>query len=264
MKICPNAYYNFKKDNKAGYRLRKNAIQTEMLNIYHEHSGNPGYRMMRVYLARKGINLSSTTTLKYMQELKISSTLLRKKPVYKKGEIYKKYKDHLKQNFYAEKKNQKWCTDFTYVYIEDGKTRYNCSIIDLYDRSAVATLNSKRMDAELAINTLKTALERNGYPKDLLLHSDQGSQYTSRAFTEYCEEHSVIQSMSRAGCPYDNAPMERFYETFKTEFLNKHRFLSDEDLNKATNDYVYGFYNHVRPHSANNYMTPFEKRNHNI
>lgn len=66
---------------------------------------------------------------------------------------------------YAEKPNEKWCTDFTYIFMEDGRKRYNCSIIDLYDRTVVATLNSSHMDAELAVQTLKIGLERNHPPK---------------------------------------------------------------------------------------------------
>ena len=144
--------------------------------------------------------------------------------------------------------------------MEDGRKRYNCSIIDLYDRSVVATLNSSHIDAELAIQTLKTALEKNHHPQGLLLHSDQGSQYTSRAFTDYCKEAEVLQSMSTAGCPYGNSPMESFYGTFKAEFIRKHRFSTDEELNKATMEYVYVYYNHTRPHSSNGYKISFEKR----
>lgn len=260
MDIYPNAYYNYKKDKKAAYHSEKKRIQDKMLEIYHEYSGNPGYRMMRIYLQRTEIYLSKTTVLKYMQELKIRSTVTPKKPPYKKGECYKKFDNHLNREFQAESPNKKWCTDFTYIFFEDGRKRYNCSIVDLYDKSAVATKNSNHIDATLAIETLKLALERNGYPKDILLHSDQGSQYTSQAFTEYCEKHHVKQSMSKAGCPYDNAPMESFYGTFKAEFIHKHRFTSDEELDRSTNDYVYGYYNHIRPHSSNGYLTPFEKR----
>ena len=138
--------------------------------------------------------------------------------------------------------------------------RYNCSIIDLYDKSVLATLNSKRIDAELAIQTLQIALDRNPVKGKIILHSDQGSQYTSRAFTEFCEGKGIRQSMSKAGCPYDNSPMESFYGTFKSEFIRQNRFETDQELNERTLDYVYGYYNHIRPHSSNGYMTPFEKR----
>lgn len=195
-----------------------------------------------------------------MQELGIRSTVTPKKPTYKKGDCYKKFENYLNRKFHAEKPNEKWCTDFTYIFMGDGRKRYNCSIIDLYDRSVVATLNSSHMDAELAVQTLKIGLERNHHPPGLLLHSVQGPQYTSRTFTDFCKEAGILQSMSKRGCPYDNSPMESFYGTFKAEFIRKHRFSSDEELNKATKEYVYVYYNHTRPHSSNGYQTPFEKR----
>ena len=136
----------------------------------------------------------------------------------------------------------------------------NCSIIDLYDKSVLATLNSKRIDAELAIQPLQIALDRNPVKGKIILHSDQGSQYTPRAFTEFCMGNGIQQSMTKAGYPYDNSPMESFYGAFKSEFIRQNRFETDQELNESTLDYVYGYYNHIRPHSSNGYMTPFEKR----
>ena len=210
MGICPNAYYNYRKDRKAGYREQKELFKNKILQIYHEYSGNPGYWMIRVYLLRAKISLSNTTVLKYMQELGIRSTVTPKKPAYKKGDCYKKFENHLNREFRAEKPNEKWCTDFTYIFMEDGRKRYNCSIIDLFDRSVVATLNSSHIDAELAVQTLKAALERNHHPKNLMLHSDQGSQYTSRAFTDYCTEEGIQQSMSKGDAPMTTPQWKAF------------------------------------------------------
>ena len=175
--------------------------------------------MMVIFLRRRGISLSRTTVLKYMRELKLRSVVIPQKPRYRKGDCYKKFNNMLKQDFTAIRPNEKWCTDFTYLYLSDGAKRYNCSIIDLYDKSVLATLNSKRIDAELAIQTLQIALDRNPVKGKIILHSDQGSQYTSRAFTEFCEGKGIQQSTSKAGCLYDNSPMESFYGTFKSEFI---------------------------------------------
>lgn len=259
--MSPNAYYNHKKQRKKNDTEIKECQKKMIVEIYHEYEGNPGHRMIRIYLARRNINLSKTTILKYMRELKIRSVVLRKKPRYNKGECYKKFDNLLKQNFTADRKNKIWCTDFTYLYLADGSKRYNCSILDLYDKSIVATLNSNRIDADLAINTMKLTLSRNKITEGFILHSDQGSQYTSMAFTEFCKNNRITQSMSKAGCPYDNSCMESFYGTFKGEFVWKHQFETDEVLNKQTLDYIYGYYNHIRPHSSNGYLTPFEKRN---
>ena len=102
----------------------------------------------------------------------------------------------------AERKYcQKWCTDFTYLFLENHEVRYNCTIIDLHDRSVVASITDRHITSDLAIRTLKKALESQPVLKgELILHSDQGSQFTSKAFVEFCESVHVTQSMSKAGC----------------------------------------------------------------
>lgn len=138
--------------------------------------------------------------------------------------------------------------------------RYNCSIIDLYDCSVVATLNSDYINTELAKATLEKALTAENSAEGLILHSDQGCQFTSWDFIHYCKSKGICQSMSKAGCPYDNAPMERFYNTLKNELLYPNHFYDAASLDEAVNRYVYVWYNHVRPHSYNHWKTPFEAR----
>ncbi len=139
--------------------------------------------------------------------------------------------------------------------------RYNCTIIDLHDRSVVASITDRHITSELAIRTLQKALESQR-PADgsLILHSDQGSQYTSKAFIEFCGSVHVSQSMSKAGYPYDNAPMERYFNTLKNECTNLYEFRTQEELYQAVEEFAYATYNHVRPHSYNGYRTPFEAR----
>jgi Transposase and inactivated derivatives len=195
------------------------------------------------------------------KDLGLTSIVKRKKPGYTKGHAYKVFPNLLNQNFTTDKVNHIWCTDFTYLYLTNGKKRYNCSIIDLYDRSVVASLNGKEITSELAINALKKAIDAQSNLKEgLILHSDQGSQYTSKDFTDFCKSVNIQQSMSKAGCPYDNAPMERYYNTLKNELIYHHNYHTDEDLNEAVNDFAYIWYNHVRPHTFNGWLTPFEAR----
>lgn len=118
------------------------------------------------------------------------------------------------------------------------------------------------MTSGLAKETLETALSsQKERPKDLILHSDQGSQFASYDFTEYCLKNNIKQSMSKAGCPYDNAVMERFFRTMKFELINRFRFNNDKQLETAISEYVFGWYNQVRPHASNGYKTPNEIRN---
>ena len=178
------------------------------------HSGVDGYRRMRIYLQRQGIYLSAVTVHKYMnKELGLRSIVQRKPPKYHAGAQHVHFTNLLGQEFTAETINQKWLTDFTYLFLTGGDVRYNCTILDLYDRSVIASITDCRMTSELAIRTLEKALNsQRKISKELIPHSDQGSPYTSRAFTEFCAQRGITQSMSKAGCPYDNAPMERYFK----------------------------------------------------
>ena len=114
-----------------------------------------GYRSMKVYLGRKGVILSRITVHKYMnKELGLISIVRRKKPPYERGEAHKRFDNLINQNFTASGINQKWATDFTYLFLTGGDVRYNCTIIDLYDRSVVASITDRHITSVLAIRTL--------------------------------------------------------------------------------------------------------------
>ena len=262
MNIYPNAYYNYAKHRKDKYLKSKAEVKQKIEEIYHEHGGVDGYRTMRVYLKRKGYSLSPTTVHKYMNtELGLKSIVRPKKPDYRKGNAHKIFDNKIQQDFHADVINQKWCTDFTYLFLKNHEVRYNCSILDLHERSVIASITDRHMTSDLAIRTLRKALDSQPVIKGkLILHSDQGSQYTSKAFVEFCESENITQSMSRAGCPYDNAPMERYFNTMKNDFINQHEYRTEEELYAAVEEFAYITYNHVRPHSYNGYLTPFEAR----
>lgn len=136
--------------------------------------------MMRDYLENEnGIVQSALTIHHYMKELGLKSIVRRKKPAYKKGTPDKVFPNILNLEFNVKKPNFIWCTDFTYMPRPDGTTRYNCTILDLCGREVIATLNSNHIDTQLAIDTLEIALKHRKPPKGIILHSDQGSQYTS-------------------------------------------------------------------------------------
>jgi transposase InsO family protein len=238
-------------------------VKAAISNIYHKHNGVDGYRTMQVYLARQGYHISPLTVHKYMNvELQLFSISRKKKPAYETGTPHKVFENKLNQNFTSAEINRKWCTDFTYLFLTDGSKRYNCSIIDLHERCLIASITDKHITAELAKRTLQKAIDSQPGidTSKLILHSDQGSQYTSKEFTDYCASKEITQSMSKAGYPYDNAPMERYFNTLKNELINHHYYHSEEELYTSVEEFAYVHYNHVRPHSYNNYKTPFEAR----
>lgn len=258
--LSPNAYYNYLKGRKSNYHAQKVKTQRKMVEIYHDTNGTPGYRMMRDLLEQRNYKYSNPTIHKYMKELGLRSITRRKKPEYTKGKAHKVFPNLVKQNFVTKSKNKIWCTDFTYLFLDNGTVRYNCSIIDLFDRSVIASLNGEHITSALAIETLKIAIRRHKPKKGLILHSDQGTQFTSHEFNVFCEQAHIQQSMSRAGCPYDNAPMERYYNTLKSERINHFAYKTKDDLDTAVNEFAYVWYNHVRPHSYNKGKTPAQAR----
>jgi Transposase and inactivated derivatives len=262
LNLSPTGYYNYLNNRKAEYHLHKGKVLNEIKRIYHETGGILGHRSMRVFLSRIGIMLSKRTVHKYMNtELGLISISRRNRPRYKKSQPHERFPNLLNQNFTVLAKNRVWCSDFTYIKLTNGLFRYNCSIIDLFDRSAIATVTGKWITSDLAIKTLKKAILSQGInPSTLIFHTDQGVQYTSLDFTSFCKAHKITQSMNRAGCPCDNAPMERFFNTLKTELINRYHFRTDEELSTAINEFVYVWYNQVRPHSYNKYLTPMEAR----
>lgn len=214
--------------------------------------------MMKTLLEGRGINLSVQTVRKYMNtELGLKSVTRKAKYRYMKGsDAYCVFDNVLNQDFTAKAKYQRFCMDFTYLFLEDGKKRYNCTVIDLYNRAVVASVNSKKIDSNLAIAALSETLRKCPDPNGILVHSDRGSQFTSKAFVCFCEENSVVQSMSRPGYPYDNAPMERYFNTLKAELINLHSYKSEDALYEAVTRYAFGWYNNQRPHTYNKGLPP--------
>ena len=154
-----------------------------------------------------------------------------------------------------------WCAVFTYLYLTTGEVRYNCTVLDLYDRSVVGSETGRWISTDLAIRAPEKAMRAQAeMPEGLILRSDQGSQFTSLKFIEYCREHGITQSISKARCPYDNATMERYYNSLKEELVNRYYLRTDDEFGNAVAEYAFGWYNLVRPHSHNGYMTPHEKR----
>ena len=121
-----------------------------------------GYRSMTAYLERKGYRYSQTTIHKYMNiKMGLHSIVRPKKPGTKPGRPHKVCGNRLKQDFHADRPNQKWCTDFTYLFLKNGDVRYNCTIIDLYDRSVVASITNRHITQRTGIRTAIGSSSKN-------------------------------------------------------------------------------------------------------
>lgn len=152
-------------------------MKTIIKKTYHERGGTIGYRMICDVLNRKDVSCSYGTVYRYMKEMNIQATIMvKKRPYLSKGKKHYIFDNRVNREFNPSEPNEIWCTDFTQISLKNGKKRFNCTIIDLYDRSVVATANSKFIDTELAIDTLKKAIKANPVKNSIILHTDQGSQ----------------------------------------------------------------------------------------
>lgn len=163
----------------------------------------------------------------------------------------------LDRQFTADRPNQKWVADFTYIWTAEGWL-YVAAVIDLFSRRVVGWSMSDTMTAQLVTDALIMAIWRRGKPDALLHHSDQGSQYTSEQFQRLMADNGVICSMSRSGNVWDNAAMESFFSSLKTERIGKKVYRTRTQAKADVFDYIECFYNPTRRHSTLNYLSPID------
>jgi len=163
----------------------------------------------------------------------------------------------LDRQFVAQRPNQKWIADFTYIWTAEGWL-YVAAVIDLFSRRVVGWSMKAEMTAQLVTDALVMAIWRRGKPDALLHHSDQGSQYTSEQFQRLMAVNGVICSMSRSGNVWDNAAMESFFSSLKTERAARKTYRTRDQARADVFDYIERFYNPARRHSTLGYLSPIE------
>ena len=163
----------------------------------------------------------------------------------------------LDRRFEAPAPNRKWVADFTYIWTGEGWL-YVAAVIDLFSRRVVGWSMSAAMTAELVTDALVMAIWRRGRPRELLHHSDRGSQYTSEAFQRLMGEHGVTCSLSRSGNVWDNAAMESFFSSLKVERVARKIYPTRDQARADVFDYIERFYYPRRRHSTIGYMSPME------
>ena len=215
-----------------------------------------GYRRVHIWLERNGIYRNPKTILRVMQKYNLLSVIRRKR--YRNyGEYLHKYPNLLNRDFSANRPNQKWVTDISYIHTKQG-VLYLSIIRDLYDNSIVAYKTGTEQNVNLVLSTIKAAKKREKVTAELQLHSDQGFQYTSHQYFKLTQEYNIIPSMSRRGNPYDNALAENFFSILKTECIYRVKLQSYEEARLLIDEYIH-FYNNQRIQLKTK-LTPFEKR----
>ncbi len=219
-----------------------------------------GYRKMQRSLEKSGLSLS---------EYKIRQ-IMRRNGLYPVSQV--KYRpgrsltvripyavNELKQEFRAKNPGEVLTGDITYIKTKIGWA-YLAVVMDLYNREVVGYSVAQNIDAELVKRAMGNAIGKCGSLRGAVFHSDRGSQYQSEGFRKLLEENGIRQSMSKAGCPYDNACSESFFATVKKECIYQKNYGTIEEVRKDIFEYVELFYNRKRMHSYLGYMSPVEYR----
>jgi Transposase and inactivated derivatives len=219
-----------------------------------------GYRRVRLWLFRKhGLVVNHKAILRLMRKYGLLSAIRRPRPLYQRQKRMMIYENRLNRDFHADRPNQKWVTDISYIHTAEG-TLYLSAIKDLYDNFIVAYDMGTAQDNALVHRTIQKA--KKEVANGLILHSDQGGQYTSPSYFDLTKQYGILPSMSRAATPLDNAPAENFFGILKTECIYRHKILTITQARELIVEYIH-FYNYQRIQLKNG-LAPFEKRSQNV
>ena len=223
--------------------------QTESKQTY-------GYRRVVIWLENEGIHRNPKTVLRVMQKYNLLSVVRRKK--YRNyGQTLHKYPNLLNRDFHADRPNQKWVTDISYIHTNQG-VLYLSVIRDLYDNSIVAYKTGTVQNINLVLSTIRAAKRKEKVTAELQLHSDQGFQYTSHQYFKLTKSYGITPSMSSRGNPYDNALAENFFSILKTECIYRQKLKTYEEARLLIDEYIH-FYNYQRIQLKTK-LTPMEYR----
>lgn len=237
-------------------------IKKELRRIYNKHHGIYGYRRLCIDINKKGlkkhtlipeyINVKRVHSLCQQMNLK---SIIRVKRRYIPKQSEQVCENILAQNFKAFKPAEKWVIDITQANV-DNKKHYLCAVMDLFNREIVGYSIGENETTELVTQALLGSYSKHKRAKKILIHSDQGSQFTSFRFGDLISDHKNIQSHSRVGNCLDNAMIENFFSHLKSEFLYNTKIKSKEMLYDGIHKYIY-YYNNIRVQNKTK-MTPLE------
>ena len=208
-------------------------------------------------LTNEGYPLSRYRAGNLMTELNLVSCQIPKHNYKKASKEHVAIPNILERQFDVIEPNTYWCGDVTYIWT-GSRWSYLAVVLDLFGRKVIGWALSNSPDSELTIQALMMAYESRSKPKGVVFHSDQGTHYTSRKFRQRLWRYQITQSMSRRGNCWDNAPMERFFRSLKTEWVPTIGYKNFNEAKQAIIKYIMDYYNQARPHTYNGGLSPNE------
>ena len=261
LKVSRSGCYDWE-NKEPNNRYKENTIMMNRIKaIYDENRGRYGSIRITKQLKNEGIVCGKNRIARLMSQNDIrAKTKKRFKITTNSKHNYQASPNLLKQNFTAQTINKKWVSDITYIYTKEGWL-YFAGILDLCSKKIVGWSFGTKLTVDIVIQALNQAITRRCIKDDLIIHSDRGIQYACHDYKGLIAKNNFIQSMSGKGNCYDNAAMESFFKTLKTELVRWERYETRDEAKKSIFEYVEIYYNRKRMHSSLGYMSPeeFEK-----
>lgn len=256
--ISRSAYYAWRKRPKSIYEQANERLLNRIKQVYHESRGIYGSLRVTAELRAQGFICGHNRVARLMRNNGLWAKRKRKfRVITNSSHNLAVAPNLLGRKFVADFPNQVWVSDITYIRTAEGWL-YLAAILDTYSRQIVGWSMNIHLGQELVANALKQAMGRRNSSPGLLFHSDRGLQYASEAVRELLKELGFIQSMCGKGNCYDNAIMESFFGSLKTEWVGSENYKTRSEARKSIFEYIEIFYNRVRRHSALGYLSPFD------
>lgn len=258
MKVSRSCYYQWLDNPESIRDTEDNYLIEKIKSIFQISRNSYGSRRIKRILFNEGIIVSRRRVIRLMKEAALTCKTKRKFKATTDSRHNKPVASNLlERKFTVNEPNRCYVGDITYIPTNEGWL-YLATVIDLYSRKIVGWSMSNTMKAELVNNALLMAIWTRKPAAGLIWHTDRGSQYVSDSHLKIIKQHNIIQSMSRKGNCWDNAVAESFFNILKTELTHQQKFKTREEARYAIFEYIEVFYNRVRIHSANNYLSPAE------
>ena len=263
--VSLSGYYESLKRSPCQQMIRRENISQSIAHSYFQSNRIYGYRKVHKDLMEENINCCSETVRRIMRGIGLHSRVKRKFVVTTDSKHSFKIADNiLNRNFTADCPNQKWAADITYIPTKSGWL-YLAVVMDLFSRRIVGWSMSKNIDCQLVKNAMKMAILHRNPDKGLIHHSDRGVQYAAQDFQDLLYDNDFICSMSRKGNCWDNACVESFFGSLKSEWIKDKKYESYKEAEIGIFNYIEVFYNRKRRHASLGNVSPAEyERKHEI
>jgi transposase InsO family protein len=258
LEVSRSGYYKWRAAPEPAHNSEDARLTRLLLAAHKRLRGNPGVRRLHAELASLGERVGRRRVWRLMR----AAGLVGRHPrVWKRttvpGEHPVSAPDLIGRAFTADRPNEKWCGDITYIKTFTGWA-YLATVIDLHSRKVIGWAIADHMRTSLVTNALDMAMRHRRPRNSVIFHSDRGTQYTSHEFAKYCQKNKIQRSLGKTGICYDNAVSESFFATYKKELIHTRPWPDITDLKRRTFDWIETYYNTQRRHSTLGYLTPTE------